>query len=653
MKSYYTQAVNDYYVDLFRKNFEAHEARLAALKTPEEARAYQIEVREKLRKCFALPERGAAPRATECGVIRHEGFYIRKMLYEIRPGDFVAASLYMPETIEGRIPGVLYLCGHAEEGKACSTYRLSCAVLARNGAAVLTFDPSGQGEKALYGKGESADMGKRCVWQHNMIARQFDLVGESYSSWCLFDALRMLDALCALPEVDVKRIGVTGNSGGGNMSAFVAAMDDRPAAVAPSCYLTSWRHNVENELPCCAEQEPPGVPGAGLEMPDLMIAYAPRPHLILGQRNDFFDPRGTRETYETVKKFYKLLGKEENVETFLGAYGHGYHDTNRDAMYKFFTKHLGLNWRYAEEAEPPADSEEELFCTATGNVHDLPGAKHPRTFMAEKAARLAEERAKIPFEERKKALAEILEIDSVQVPYFRNLRIYKQAHESYFGRFGLETEKGRLMSILYRDYDPLTCYHLGSTGEKVMLFIPHRDAMSELAELPANELQRFALDMRGVGAVTPGSCDVYNWWGDPEQHESQPEMLNAVDHVGRAAFGYYGYDYHFWACGNMLGRPYAAGRVRDILGALKLIASVGEVKEIELVARGQGMFPAALAALYFEECKVKVKFLDETVNFASLMEKEVVPQPHSGLVKGILKYTDFDEVKRHLDCVTE
>jgi hypothetical protein len=257
----------------------------------------------------------------------------------------------------------------------------------------------------------------------------------------------MLDALCALPEVDQKRIGVTGNSGGGNMSAFITAVDSRPAAVAPSCYLTSWMHNIENELPCCAEQEPPGIPGAGLEMPDLMIAYAPRPHLILGQNNDFFDPRGTRETFETVKKFYALLGKEENVESFLGNYGHGYHDTNRQAMYRFFSKHLGLDWIHPEP-ESVQDTDEELFCTPSGDVYELPGARHPRVFMAEKARVLAEERAGIPFEERKAALAKVLEIDRAGVPYFRLLRLFQtEKKETFYARFGLDEEKMILLVI--------------------------------------------------------------------------------------------------------------------------------------------------------------------------------------------------------------
>ena len=648
MKSFYTQAVNEYYVDIFRKNFEQHAERLAALKSKEEALLYQQEVREKIRKCFNLPERENPPAVTECGVIRHTGFIIKKLLCEIRKGDFVPANMYMPEKISEKRPGVLYLCGHAENGKASDTYRLSCATLALNGCIVLTFDPSGQGEKALYGQGESADMLTRCTWQHNMIARQFDLVGESYSSWCLFDAQRMLDVLCAVPEVDVKRIGVTGNSGGGNMSAFLAAVDDRPAAVAPSCYLTSWKHNIENELPCCAEQEPPGIPGAGLEMPDLMIAYAPRPHLILGQKNDFFDPRGTVETFEAVKKFYALLGKEDQVEVFLGAYGHGYHDTNRAAMYKFFSKHLAFEWVHPEISQAPGDTAQELFCTPDGNVHNLPGARHPRAFLVEKAEELAAQRKNISFDERKGKLAKILEIDSVEVPYFRVLRLYKQAHECFFARWGLETEKGRIMSILYRPFDALTCYHAGSFQESVELFIPHRDAMSELAELGVGEKERLAVDMRGVGELTPGSCDTYCWWGDPEQHPSQPEALNALDHIGRSAFGYYGYDYHFWACGNMLDRPYAAGRVRDVLGAMKLLAASG-VKHIRLISRGQGVFPAALAALYFTDCKVTVKFLDEPGNYGDVMTKEVVPMPHSTLIKGILKYTDWDEIKTHLN----
>ncbi len=95
--------------------------------------------------------------------------------------------------------------------------------------------------------------------------------------------------------------------------------------------------------------------------------------------------------------------------------------------------------------------------------------------------------------------------------------------------------------------------------------------------------------------------------------------------------------------GYMLGIPCAAGRIHDILCAMKLLASHG-VKEIGLVANGQGVIPAALAALYFRDCKVTTQWIDPPQSFESLMEMDIVPLPHSSLITGILKYLDLPEL---------
>lgn len=71
------------------------------------------------------------------------------------------------------------------------------------------------------------------------------------------------------------------------MTTFVNALEDRLTMAAPSCYITTWVHNVENELPADSEQMPPGTLAAGLEMGDFLIARAPRPLVVLGQSNDF------------------------------------------------------------------------------------------------------------------------------------------------------------------------------------------------------------------------------------------------------------------------------------------------------------------------------------------------------------------------------
>ena len=642
MESFYTQSVNEYYVALFRENFRKRAERIAALRSREDALQYTLKVRNKIRSLFHLPGPGPVPAPQDCGAIRHEGFRIEKRIYEIRPGDFVTTNIYIPENLSGPVPGVLFLCGHSAAGKFSAPYQTCCTTLVRNGCVVLTFDPSGQGERQLYPNEPGGDMMNHPTWQHNMIARQMELVGWSYASWCLQDAVRMLDVLCSLPEVDPERIGVTGNSGGGNMSAFLTAVDDRPAAIAPSCYLTSWRHNIENELPCDAEQEPPGFVGVGLEMADLLIAAAPRPHLILGQRNDFFDPRGTVETAEEVRRFYGLLGRAENIEYFIGGYNHGYHDTNRDAMYRFFAKHLGFEFKVPESKEPPAETEKDLRCTGSGNVLSLPGARHPHDFCAEEAERLAQLRKTVPWETRIAELGKLLGVGKVKVPYFRVLRQgVLPNHHTMMARFALETEGNLPMAILYRPFNTQTCFHLGDGPETAELFIPHRDALSEIKLGKTEGAYRYALDMRGVGQLTPGSCNMQR--NVLEYHWNMPDSLTLYDQHGRAAFGYYGCDYHYWACGSMLGDPFTAGRVRDVLGAMKLLAANG-VKEIRLVANGQGGIPAALAALYFKDCQVTVKWIDPPPSFESLMRLDVVPLPFSSLIPGILKYLDLPEL---------
>ena len=79
---------------------------------------------------------------------------------------------------------------------------------------------------------------------------------------------------------------------------------------APSCYLTSFERNYDNELPVDAEQVIPGLAAKGFEMADFLIGRAPNPAIILAKSNDFFDVRGAAANYEEVKRIYRLLGAE-------------------------------------------------------------------------------------------------------------------------------------------------------------------------------------------------------------------------------------------------------------------------------------------------------------------------------------------------------
>mgnify|MGYP006278206849 CR=1 FL=1 len=159
------------------------------------------------------------------------------------------------------------------------------------------FDPMGQGERLQYpdGEGESV-FGPGPTYpstkEHNAMDRQMALTGDWIGRWFAWDGIRALDVLLHQEEVDPGRIGVTGVSGGGTMTAYAVACDSRVTMSAPCCWVTNWYHNGINEEPQDAEQCPPGVLAAGLEQSDLLLARAPNPVILLTEEQDFFDQRG-------------------------------------------------------------------------------------------------------------------------------------------------------------------------------------------------------------------------------------------------------------------------------------------------------------------------------------------------------------------------
>jgi hypothetical protein len=124
----------------------------------------------------------------------------------------------------------------------------------------------------------------------------------------------------------IKKIfGITGNSGGGTLTTWLWAIEERFTVAAPSCFVTPFLYNIENEMPQDNEQYPPGLLGEGLELADFFIVRVPGPLIILGQKYDFFDIRGFKEISEEVLYFYKLFNSEENFSFFIGTNPHGYY----------------------------------------------------------------------------------------------------------------------------------------------------------------------------------------------------------------------------------------------------------------------------------------------------------------------------------------
>src|SRR5262249_22786067 len=133
---------------------------------------------------------------------------------------------------------------------------------------------------------------------------------------------------------------------------------------------TTFRRNLENELPQDTEQCPPRALALRLDHADFLAAMAPKPVIILAKEKDYFDARGAEETYRRLKRIYALLGAEENVKLHIRPTGYGYTIENREAMYQWFNRATGIS-DAKTEPKLTIEKEETLWCTANGQVSEL------------------------------------------------------------------------------------------------------------------------------------------------------------------------------------------------------------------------------------------------------------------------------------------
>ena len=277
------------------------------------------------------------------GEIQQDGYRIEKLVFESSPRFYVTAAMYVPDGVDEPRPGVLYLPGHYENGFRFKDAQQVIVNLVQKGFPVLAVDPLDQAERVQHivpASGEPFDLpGPFDV--HMYPAMPPLLAGISPARHFIWDYIRALDYLTARPEVDGSRIGVCGNSGGGNMTVFLAAADARVTAAATSSWVTSHRRRISARGGSQdAEQDIFHSFEHGIEHTDWLLLHAPKPMLVLSKLNDFFPIQGTRETIAEVERIYELLGAGENFVFTEDFGGHGYTRKNREALCAFFQEHL-------------------------------------------------------------------------------------------------------------------------------------------------------------------------------------------------------------------------------------------------------------------------------------------------------------------------
>lgn len=625
-KNVYGHQMFDYYVNILKEIREDRQKRLKAIKSRKEAEKYKEYVLSVIKKAFPLPEAKTPLNPRTTGTIEKPGYRIEKVIFESRPKFFVTGNLYIPSGLKERRPGVLVPCGHATiESKAYSLYQEVCIRLVMSGFVVFTYDPISQGERDQYYSvsDEKDPLRTNCCYAHNMMGKQLELLGDFFGSWRVWDGIRALDYLLSRDEVDKEQVGITGNSGGGTLTTWLWAIDERLKMAAPSCFITTFFANLENELPSDNEQCPPGVIGGGLEQADFFIARAPKPVLFLGQKYDFFDIRGLKETYSDIKNFYHLYKAEDNVRMFIGDNIHGYFPDDQKEMLKFFCRYTRLK-PYTGDASSLVERVENLWATEKGQVIPA-GSKPAYQIIAEEAKNIVERRKKIQENKIPDIVKKSLNISIPKtVPHYRVLRpLYSEGYA--VSRYAVETERG-IWTILYKKTSDVAHSVILEEVEKtVHLYIPHISALEDmetdtLAKSLFSEGPLYSIDVRGIGASMPDS---------PEDF-SNP----------------YGYDYMLKAYGLMLGRPYLGQRIYDVLMVLNLLKKNG-AEEIYLYGHGQGSIIALFTGVLSRSLK-KITLKNCPLSFYEWTQVPSVSWADANFPHGILKYMDIPDLLKVL-----
>jgi len=614
-------ALRAYLLDECNKCFSARRQAVAAIEKPDQIAERQAKVREAWMAAVGPFPAKTPLNPRTVATLDRPGYRIEKVIYESRPNHHVTANLYLPKDARGPCPGVLIPCGHDRNAKACGAYQSMAILLATSGFVVLCYDPIGQGERIQTFKPD----GQLATWgtgEHTLVDIGARLVGLSVGHYRIWDGIRSIDYLAGRPEVDPERLGCTGNSGGGTMTAYLMATDERIYAAAPSCYLTSLERLFPGLGPQDGEQNIPGQAALGIEHAEYVLLHAPRPTLMLTATKDFFDIDGSWETFREAKRLCGILGYGERVDLFEFPDGHGFSKPRREAALRWMRRWLqGIDEPVVEPAQK-VNTDADLQVTQTGYVvTELKGAT-VWDFNLARAKEFAPQREAF-WRDRPKAecLAEVRRLAAVRPmterPVARSL-----------GTVEREAARVEKLVIERPGEVPVPALLFLPKGPKgklpAVLYVDDRGKAAGAAPGgPIEDILKagiavLAIDVRGVGETTPVSPKKY--WN--------PEFP-----IAYLAFH--------------LARPLLGQRVEDVLAALECLAARPEIDAAKIGIVGvEGGALAALHAAALDERLREVTLWRSIASWMDVVTSQTAKNQLGQVVPGALARYDLPDLVR-------
>lgn len=600
---------------------EARNRRVRALDSASAWKTRQADVRATLLDLVApWPERTPL-NARVVRTIEKTDYRIEHIVFESQPGFFVTSSLFLPRTLAGKAPVVLYCSGHADSGYR-GGYTRTILNLVQKGFVVFAWDPIGQGERLQYlnRSGKSAvGVGTR---EHAYMTVQSMLVGSSLTRHVMWDGIRAIDYLSTRPEVDLARIGATGRSGGGFQSLYIPAFDERIYATAPENHVTNSTRILQKIGPRDGEQNLFHMFARGIDHPDLLAVRAPKPTLVVATANDIFNIDGTRETVREVAQAYRALGAADHLVLIEDIAGHQPTTQNNETIYAFFQQHLrNPGSPKTETVELP--TAEEMRVTETGQVSSA--------FEAETVPGLTRREAE--------RLAASLRVDAA-AGKLASARVVEAARRLSGYRAPEPGDRGVLTGSARREGYVVERYFVKGEGDYPIPYVvmvparPNGKAIlylhpagkageggkgREIETLVRQGFKVLAPDLVGTGEVGPGDS------------AGEKDFFHRVNT---------GVTYRTWYAGMFVGRSILGVRAADVVKLAQLLKRDG-AGEVTGIARG-AMGPVLLHAAAFSDAIARVAVFDAPASYRSLATTTMyAPQFIEAFVPGALRSYDL------------
>jgi cephalosporin-C deacetylase-like acetyl esterase len=605
------------------------------IKTRADLEARNQFVREKMIAMLGgLPERTPLIPIV-ANAVERPGYRIENLMYQSRPNFWVTGNLYVPSSGSGPFPGIISPTGHYALGRMAGVYQLMYSDLAKSGFVVLAYDPIGQGERRQYWDPQTRrnEIGGPVTWEHDIPGHLLVLLGESLTQYHIWDGIRAIDYLLTRQEVDPKRVGCAGHSGGGTLTLFISALDERVrcAVLNEGGSGTRWPLNFKPGTPIgTGDIEQHFFPAAiyGIDLHDIRATIAPRPQL---QTIEYYSPE-FNESAHRLRACYELLGAPESFATDEATDPHDMTMKLRlattDWFCRWFYNRRGPSLESGVEPEP----HKTLYCTPDGSLRYSQQGDTIFSLILKKQAGLP------PHRDLPAARAEIESYQRETAAKIRELLRFRKVdqplgvrHLVTTPRRGYRVEKLEFLSEP-GIYIPAWVFvpEQSKAGAPAILYVDEAGKEAEGMEFGALEKlarkgwQVVSVDVRGIGETKP-----------PHPDEEAPGAFHNLDDA-ETAMSYWAWEINE----SLLGL-----RVQDVIRSVDYTLSRPDLSQagVRLIGKGRGALWSLFAAA-LDHRILAVVCEDGLLSYRSLTRVDRYLYSADIFVPSLLKHFDVPQV---------